>query len=1563
MKTIQNKFRISPLKFIFILLCSISFTTLQAQIQGGLSCGCIPNSEQQGQTYTYYLGLSGTPASVSWLLPLGGTTVSSSDYLINVLWAQAGTHVIVAYVIDVFGNTTQIELYVTVTATAPSTPSVPTIQSSNCGNTILARGAPPGGVTWYWQSSTSGTSTSNSSATITKTSGTIQYLRARNSSGTWSSNSSSKSYSITQPTTWYQDSDGDGLGDPNATQSACSQPSGFVSNNSDQCPSQSGSSPNNGCPEVAESVLSDENYVYTVVPRDPTTDIATLENNQKVENVTYYDGLGRPMQSIGIRAGGKSEDVVTHIGYDDYGRQTEEYLPYTSSTDIGNYRAGALIATNSFYDAPPYEADFPGVALNDINAYSKKGLEASPLSRVLKQAAPGKDWALGEGHEIEFDYSSNTASDQIRLFEANITISTDNYPQGDITLFTPSLTGGTTYYTVGELYKTVTYDENHSAGVAHSSEEFKDKQGRVILKRTYGTSVVNGSTQANTQHDTYYVYDDYGNLSYVIPPKVDTSDGVSTTELLELCYQYMYDDRNRLVEKTIPGKTKEKIVYDKLDRPIMTLAGGDYWLFTKYDAFGRVSYTGISGFYYIAPRGYLQAQANSTSATFETKTTPNNLGGATINYTNSSYPTIINEVQTINYYDDYDFDGFTNIPSSYDGQTIVNHDDNDALKTKGLATGSKVRVLNSDPVQWITAITGYNEKAEAIYIKSDNPYLGTTDVVKSTLGFTGEVYKTVSEHTKSGNTITTTDFFTYDHAGRLSSHEQDINGAQKNLIARNVYDRLGQLEKKHVGSAIPFVSSYTNTNFVTISDTQITKVGSTSYPSGLSTQANIPGNGYINFSIPQNYYYIVVGLSYSDVNFTANSIQYGINIGSNGQARVYEAGVPKGNSIPYLAGDNFRVERKNNIIYYSKNGKVFYVSKSISNGNTMIGDATLISTNSKLENFIIVDTDKALQTVDYAYNVRGWLKEINKVNSLGNDLFGFKINYNTTDHNATKLYNGNIAETQWKTQNDNMLRYYNYSYDALNRIKTGAYNNQASNETGWFNVTNISYDKNGNLLSLNRAKKGTPSAGAASDYLTYFYNAGNKLLKVEEQYDGAGSFEDGTNTGDDYTYDVKGNMLTDANKGIFNNITYNHLNLPIIIPISSGAIYYIYDATGVKLEKKVVEYLKPNKYTFYAGNYIYDRTGDTGEGSLKFFNHPEGYFDVTNPPTSGELEGDYVYQYKDHLGNVRLSYSDTDGNGSITAATEILEENNYYPFGLRHKGYNNVVNSTNPALKKKFAGEEFEDDLGKNTVAYQWRDYDPAIGRFNKIDRFAEKYYSLTPYHFTANNPILYNEIAGDSIGRGREHYDRFRQNAVDERQGMLDKRQEKLAGAQGNENKTARLTERYARQDANANSRINVLGQAITELDALESSSQTYNLVVNSDDTGSFDGNINYDTSTNEVNVNLKGGYNTGMFAHELKHAYQFETGKLSFNANGSGGILYDVQDEVEAYARGSFFGAQNKSVSEIKEAYGSISSRTTQRTLQTNANVLGQTYLQLWRQQNTLGNGTQYYNPPPQN
>jgi len=157
--------------------------------------------------------------------------------------------------------------------------------------------------------------------------------------------------------------------------------------------------------------------------------------------------------------------------------------------------------------------------------------------------------------------------------------------------------------------------------------------------------------------------------------------------------------------------------------------------------------------------------------------------------------------------------------------------------------------------------------------------------------------------------------------------------------------------------------------------------------------------------------------------------------------------------------------------------------------------------------------------------------------------------------------------------------------------------------------------------------------------------------------------------------------------------------------------------------------------TNYAGNYVYEND------ALQFFNQPEGYVEPIN--ASDYNQGfSYVYQYKDHLGNIRLSYKDL--SLTSTPSLQIVEENNYYPFGLKHKGYNNVINGV--GHKFEYSNKETEDELGKNTIAFGWRDYDPALGRFNKIDRFAEKYYKLTPYGYAGNNPILISDIQGDSL-------------------------------------------------------------------------------------------------------------------------------------------------------------------------------------------------------------------------
>ncbi|WP_299441934.1 DUF6443 domain-containing protein [uncultured Aquimarina sp.] len=934
------------------------------------------------------------------------------------------------------------------------------------------------------------------------------------------------------------------------------------------------------------SLNQDENYVYTRVYQEAMSTANNIRNNYEViESVAYFDGLGRPKQQVGIKASTNKKDIVTHIEYDVFGKQDKQYLPFESSGVIGSYKNVTIDTDINMYYQNKYADDFTGIDVSDVNAYSQSILELSPMSRVLEQGAPGKDWkansSLDTDRTIKFNWLNNDP-DEVVYFEVN-------FDQGNTEVPTLVKNG---FYAADQLHVTITKDENWQPEQTHSDDhttkEYKNKLGRVILKRTYNQGIA---------HDTHYVYDDFGNLTYVIPPKVSVNDGVSAEELAELCYQYKYDHRNRLVVKKIPGKGRESIVYNNLDQPILTQdavqAPNEEWLFTKYDVFGRVIYTGT----YSDDRGRndMQFDINSSNQ-YDQKGTAVVVDNTTLYYTNTAFPNHSQQLLTINYYDDYTFDHTTTNPGTVLGQTIDTN-------AKGLPTGSKVRVLETD--DWITTITYYDGKGRSIYVHSTNEYLNTVDVIESKLDFAGKVLETKTTHTKDNNTpIVTIDTFTYDHMGRLLDQKQTINDQAEEQIVANTYDELGQLESKQVG------------------------------------------------------------------------------------------------------------------------------------GTALSG------------------VEGGLQKVDYTYNVRGWLTQINDPASLANDLFAFGINYNTTTENlgADPLYNGNISEISWKTANDNTKRAYGYQYDALNRIHVGTSND------GRYNLNNVSYDKNGNIVALQRtgAIVENPSHTRSGDFgtmdnLVYAYdnnNVGNKLVSVTDNSTSVFGFNDGNTGSADYVYDTNGNLTIDHNKGI-SNITYNYLNLPNTIGISNsegtGNISYIYDATGAKLKKIVSG--GSSLTTEYAGNYIYKN------GALQFMNHPEGYIE---PNGNGGF--DYVYQLKDHLGNIRLSFSDKDNDGKIDVlqnnvdvdgdgdlAHEILQEKNYYPFGLQHKGYNNTI--TGREHTYGYNSKEEQGELGLEWLDFSARNYDPSLGRMLNIDPHADSYYGINPYNYTLNNPILLVDPDGkDSV-------------------------------------------------------------------------------------------------------------------------------------------------------------------------------------------------------------------------
>ena len=409
--------------------------------------------------------------------------------------------------------------------------------------------------------------------------------------------------------------------------------------------------------------------------------------------------------------------------------------------------------------------------------------------------------------------------------------------------------------------------------------------------------------------------------------------------------------------------------------------------------------------------------------------------------------------------------------------------------------------------------------------------------------------------------------------------------------------------------------------------------------------------------------------------------------------------------------------------------------------------------------------NSGLQTVDYTYNIRGWLKGINDVSNLGTDLFAFRINYNTLDNlgdfdtQGTPLYNGNIAATYWKSSSDNVLRKYNYNYDELNRLLEANYLKPQNASTPDNYLEKLSYDKNGNIQTLLRnGNLDTDGAQAVNliDDLVYTYDKNNKnlLKKVMDQSVSPQGFNESLDTNsngtydtkDDYDYDVNGNLIKDENKGI-TEIKYNHLNLPVAISFGSNKIEYIYNAVGQKVVKTVSENSVITK-TEYLSGFQY-------KGSmLQFFPHAEGYVNVVD--NHGVNSYNYVFNYTDHLGNIRLSY----GVDPDTQSIKILEENHYYAFGLKHTNYNSdkllyqkgtsggvVLKGELPTIeafyKYKFQGQELQDELQLFWYAFKWRNYNPEIARFMSIDPLTEEYEDYTPYQFASNQPVHAQEVEG----------------------------------------------------------------------------------------------------------------------------------------------------------------------------------------------------------------------------
>jgi RHS repeat-associated protein len=930
------------------------------------------------------------------------------------------------------------------------------------------------------------------------------------------------------------------------------------------------------------------------------------------EATQYVDGLGRPLQTVARQSspGASPKDMVAPMEYDDQGREQHKFLPYISIAADGKFRLDPFTEQKNFL-----QTQYPGEQV----FYGKTNFEASPLNRVNKTLAPGNSWA-GSDRGVSMQYLVNTTSDAVRIWDIdnNNPFTSDNIP------YTNSA------YAAGELYKNVTTDEQGNAVV-----EYKDKEGLVILKKVQVDATMAADYSGYTGFlCTYYVYDDFNQLRFVIPPKAVAllvNNWQFTEDIVkELCFRYEYDERKRMIAKKVPGADWVYMLYDKRDRLVFTqdvnMLAKSQWMATLYDALNRPVLTGMLTFTLtredlkthldninINVGGTQNINGNQPASTqaILTLNTPQSglkqatqaiilepgfesinhftaeIGGSAIGAAFSTAIAVSGNplpagytfnALTLTYYDDYAWTN-TQYTNAYNtklqaGNNLhaVNAPAQPAANTKGLVTGTRIRVLENP-----------NDLSQGSWLETTSFYDDRSRPIQIHSG-----------NYKGGTDITTN---LYNFTGQVLSsfmvHQNpaaDINMATRSNMEYDHALRLLKTTKDvfaQAGDANPALAT-------TISELDYDALGQLKTKK-LGQQKDANGN-YTSTPL--------------------ETLQHEYNI----------RGWLKGINTPYANG------------------------QSTAAGGPWFG--------------MELNYDWGFSTNQYNGNIAG-----TKWRSRGD---GEQRAYGFSYDKLNRLLGGDFSQYNGSAFGDNVN---NINFDM---------------QMGDGQNTHSAYDANGNILAMKQwGLKGL--SNVMIDDLSYSYlTNSNKLKQVVDAMNDTGSKlgdfvnKNVWNRTQDYQYDLSGNMVLDYNKGLFwiepdlpveNGIDYNYLNLPYRVRVwdnqqgQKGTITYIFDAAGNKLEKRVDEKAyneNPSKATTttYIGGYLYEN------GQLQFLGQEEGRIRPV-AATSTTAAGFAVdYFIKDHLGNTRVVLTDEKKQDVYPAATlegnindntsAVAVEKNYY---------------------------------------------------------------------------------------------------------------------------------------------------------------------------------------------------------------------------------------------------------------------------------------------------------------
>ena len=775
----------------------------------------------------------------------------------------------------------------------------------------------------------------------------------------------------------------------------------------------------------------DKNYIRIFLPlADNKTTTVPIHNNINYdlwnETTIYFDEFGRKQQVVASKVSPEGRDMVMPVIYDNFGRVKEKLLPYYIAQKKeyeGAFRTNAVTEQETFYELLYNEG---------ADAKSIKDFDGSPLNRVVSQVGAGQDF---QDKPVRFEYCYN-AENEVKNWSVDI--------HGNLII--------DEFYLANTLYKNIIFDENNN-----ETQIFKDKQGRIILKK---------ENDGTNWLETYYVYDNYNFLRYIITPKAvaqltarsATYVNPTATEnpnliISKLCFFYSYDNINRLlVTKKDPGVEPERMVYDNRNNLVYSQDGNlrakNSWKFYKYDIFNRKIITGIRHFSNPVSINYLKNELENCNYKYET------YDNITHSYSNNAKPDVSDancEILTETYYDSYDYA----VSQGYN-ETITAYGTASTTALKGISTCSKVKVLD-DSNKYLHTVSYYDKYGRVIQISTEN-HIGGKDVISNRYNFTGQLLETKQEHCKSSNTITNTitQKVSYDRIGRITKNTHKIDENPEVTVSEHEYNELGQLKTKKLAGGIQNIDySYNIKGWLTgINDP--TNLGNDyfamklKYAEGNQFNGNISGMDWAskNFNQLKTYNFTYDGVnrlkiaSYSDAEKYSTSYTYD----ENGNIELLTRKGKDGTSDNYTEIDRISYKYHGNQLHRANEvyPSDIHENNGFKDNGSFADNEFLYDANGNL----IKDDNKPISNINYNYlNLATQITFQNDDNKIINYLYdaaGIKRQKNAngkqTDYIGNFVYENNelkyILFSEGRITFHSSLFTYNYNLtDHLGNIR------------------------------------------------------------------------------------------------------------------------------------------------------------------------------------------------------------------------------------------------------------------------------------------------------------------------------------------------------------------------------------------------------------------------------------------------------------------------------------------------------------------------------------------------